>query len=140
MNDELDEYLAGGSAVSRAYARLPRPEPPAALERAVLDELPLRRPLRSPCLAPLGLAATVVLSIAVLAALVLKPTPPREPSAARVMPVHYYRETEAQRPPGEWLDAIAALRRAGHYEEASAEMRRFRRAYPRFLVPGARWS
>jgi hypothetical protein len=34
-----------------------------------------------------------------------------------------------------WLGDIAALRRAGRDREADIEMRRFRSAYPDYLIP-----
>jgi hypothetical protein len=40
-----------------------------------------------------------------------------------------------ERNPAAWLEDIAALRRAGRDNEADVEMRRFRSAYPDYLIP-----
>jgi hypothetical protein len=40
-----------------------------------------------------------------------------------------------ERNPAVWLEEISALRRAGRDREAELEMRRFRSAYPRYIIP-----
>jgi hypothetical protein len=111
--DELEEYLRGGSALSRQYRKASAPLPPPALERRVLqaaaapdaahrdgqgdarDDAPggARDARAKPTyLAPLALAASVLLSVAVVLAIVFGPQPAR---------------TAAQ-----WLADIEALRRA----------------------------
>ena len=37
--------------------------------------------------------------------------------------------------PALWIEDINALRRAGRRNEADAEMRRFRSAYPDYIIP-----
>jgi hypothetical protein len=41
----------------------------------------------------------------------------------------------AARPPEEWLQAIRRLLDSGRMEEATRELREFRRAYPQFELP-----
>jgi hypothetical protein len=45
------------------------------------------------------------------------------------------RSQSCERNPAVWLEDIAALRRAGRDSEADSEMRRFRSAYPDYLIP-----
>jgi hypothetical protein len=145
--DDLDEYLSGDSALSRAYRRESSPPPPHALDRYVLG---LSREVRakSPCLAPLAFAASVLLSMALVLAIVFGPrTAKRVDDAPRLVRVAahadvspnvplgrrielYSSDPRHARAPSAWLADIAALRRAGRNSEADAELRRFRGAYP----------
>jgi len=139
LPDELDEYLRGDSAVSREYRRESAPAPPHALDRLVL-KLALRSAkskarLGSQSLAPLAFAASVLLSVALVLAIVFGPQAARRSDdkphvlkvAAQVSP--------RERNPAVWLEDISALRRAGRDSEADIEMRRFRSAYPDYLIP-----
>jgi hypothetical protein len=44
-------------------------------------------------------------------------------------------QTARERNPVTWLEDIAALRRTGRDDEADVEMRRFRSAYPNYIIP-----
>ena len=55
--------------------------------------------------------------------------------APKLMHVGLYSDTGTARKPAVWLADIAALRRAGRHSEAAAEMRRFRIAYPNYIIP-----
>ncbi len=112
----------------------------------------------SPCLAPLALAASVLLSMAVVLAIVFGPQKSKRaedaPRLIRVAahadlspaaPVNrglrfYSGDPPRVRAPSQWLADIAALRRAGRTSQADAEFRRFRDAYPAYSVgePAAR--
>lgn len=142
--DELNEYLRGDSALSCRYRSEAAREPPPALDRAVLRAA--RSTVRgvavkSPCLAPLAFAASALLSVALVAAIVLAPASTRRASdarngqAPRVTPVRLYSEATETRQPSEWLADIAALRRAGRLREAAVEMQRFHSVYPHYIVP-----
>lgn len=131
--DELDEYLAGDSALSRAYRRESHETPPQFLDRAVLSAA--RGDPKAQCLRPLAFAACVLLSFAMVLAVVLAPTSKPAPEPPRLVRVRLYSETATARKPAEWLAQIAALRRAGRYQEAMLEMRRFRVAYPSYVIP-----
>jgi hypothetical protein len=132
--DELNQYLRGDSPISRRYRSEEAPLPPAALDRVVLQQL--HGGGKSQCLAPLAFAACVLLSLALVAAVVLKPAGGRHAlDAPRVMPARLYSETADARPPSEWLAEIAALRHAGRRREAAEEMQRFHSAYPHYIVP-----
>ena len=144
--DELDEYLRGDSALSCQYRREAAPAPPPALDRRVLDlsraarDLPTASgpravrsaPARSPYLAPLAFAASVLLSVALVLAIAFGPqTAKRIDDAPRVVRVAYSSsDPRPVRAPKAWLADIAALRRAGRNREADEELRRFRSAYP----------
>jgi hypothetical protein len=132
-SDELDEHLRGDSALTRAYQREPAPMPPHAVDRAVLcaSRVGLRK---SQYLAPSAFAASVLLSFAMVLAIVFAPRPARE-QAPKLVHVGLYSDSGAVRKPAQWLADIATLRRAGRYGEASAEMRRFRVAYPNYIIP-----
>jgi hypothetical protein len=133
--DELNEYLSGGSALSRDYRSQNTPEPPHALDRLVLRAA-LGRPVKSPCLAPLAFAASVLLSLAMVAAIVIAPASSRRASdAPRMTPVHLYNDSNDTRVPSQWLADIAALRRAGRLREAAVQMQRFHSLYPHYIVP-----
>ena len=149
--DDLDEYLRGNSALSRQYRRESAPMPPHALDRRVLG---LPRGTRgtaqrlTPCLAPLAFAASVLLSVALVLAIVFGPqTAKRVDDAPRLVRVAAHSDTLTNPPlsrkvqlyssdpkfaraPSDWLADIAALRRAGRDREADAELRRFRSTYP----------
>lgn len=145
--DELEEYLRGASALSRQYRREPSPSAPHALERRVFTiaadargTLPKSRHKR-PYLAPAALAASVLLSLAMMFALVIGPQSPKhhdKPHLVRAS-AHaepqlrmYSSDPQPSRSAGVWLERIAALRRAGRDAEADAELRRFRNAYPSY--------
>ena len=132
--DELDEYLKGDSALARAYRRGSYELPPPVLDRAVLSMARGSDP-KAQCLRPMAFAACVLLSFAMVLAVVLAPTPKPAPEPPRLMHVRLYSETATAPKPSEWLAEIAALRRAGRYQEAMLEMRRFRVAYPRYVIP-----
>jgi hypothetical protein len=149
--DDLDEYLRGDSALSRQYRRESAPAPPHALDRRVLEfsrgtSGKARR--LTPCLAPLAFAASVLLSVALVLAIVFGPqTAKRVDDAPRLVRVAahtdastnpplnrkhqlYSSDPKIARAPSVWLADIAALRRAGRNSEADAELRRFRSTYP----------
>lgn len=157
--DDLDGYLRGDSALSRRYRREHAPMPPHALDRRVLQVSREPRDSRSagesPGLAPLAFAASVLLSVALVAAIVLGPrTAKRVDDVPRLVRVAAHAQMPPNAPlnrrprlyssdppqarsnalrtraPSVWLADIAALRRAGRIGEAEAEFRRFRRAYP----------
>jgi hypothetical protein len=145
--DDLDEYLRGGSTLSRQYRRESAPTPPHALDRRVLR---LSNPAqgRPPCLAPLAFAASVLLSVALVLAIVFGPQrPKRDEDAPRLVrvaaradaspnsalnrtPQLYSSDPKLARTRSAWLADIAAMRRAGRDREADAELVRFRRANP----------
>jgi hypothetical protein len=137
--DDLDEYLRGDSALSRQYRRESAPAPPHALDRRVL-EFSRGTNRKSPCLAPLAFAASVLLSVALVLAIVFGPQTAKRvddgPRLVRVAahadasPQFYISDPRRARAPSVWLADIAALRRAGRNSEADAELRRFRSAYP----------
>jgi len=135
--DDLDNYLRGGSALSHQYKRESAPIPPHALDRRVL-ELSRDVHAESPCLAPLAFAASVLLSVALVLAIVFGPQRANradnaphlvrvaaDANAATSAPLN----RKLARPPSVWLADIAALRRAGRTAEADAELRRFRSTY-----------
>jgi negative regulator of sigma E activity len=134
-HDDLDEYLRGDSALSRQYRREAAPMTPHALDRRVLCAARVAQ-RDSPYLAPLAFAASVLLSVAMVLAIVFgpqrtkraAPAPHVVRAAARVM------DTAQVRAPSVWLADIAALRRAGRTREADAEFLRFRSAYPEYRV------
>ena len=152
--DDLDEYLRGDSALSRQYRRESAAAPPHALDRRVLELSCGTRALsrgtraKSPYLAPLAFAASVLLSVALVLAIVFGPqTARRVDDAPRLVRVAahpdlspnaplserlklYSGDPQRARAPSVWLADIAALRRAGRASEADAELRRFRKAYP----------
>ena len=145
--DDLDEYLRGDSALSRQYRRESAPTPPHALDRRVL-EFSRGTNAKSPCLAPLAFAASVLLSVALVLAIVFGPqTAKRVDDAPRLVRVAAHADVSPNAPlrrrlelyssdprharaPSVWLADIAALRRAGRNSEADAELRRFRSTYP----------
>jgi hypothetical protein len=147
--DELEEYLRGDSAVSREYRRESAPVPPHALDRLVFNAARLRpakskSPLQSQRLAPLAFAASVLLSVALVLAMVFGPQAVKKADdKPRVLKVSVYKTdppraalaSPRERNPAAWLEDIAALRRAGRDSEADIEMRRFRSAYPNYLIP-----
>jgi hypothetical protein len=145
--DDLDEYLRGDSALSRQYRGESAPTPPHALDRRVL-EFSRGASGRSPRLAPLAFAASVLLSVALVLAIVFGPqAAKRVDDAPRLVRVAahadvspdtplrrrlelYSSDPRKARAPSVWLADIAALRRAGRNNEADAELRRFRSTYP----------
>jgi hypothetical protein len=142
--DELDEYLRGDSALSCQYRREPAPTPPPALDALVLalsrpagaSGAGAARPRRDPCLAPLAFAASVLLSVALVLAIVFGPQGrKRADDAPRVVRVAAHSDlSHLARSPRAWLADIEALRRAGHIREADEELRRFRSAYPGYSI------
>jgi hypothetical protein len=150
LPDDLDEYLRGDSTLSRQYRKESVPAPPPALDRRVLAlNSPRGTSGKSPCLAPLALAASVLLSMALVLAIVFGPQQIRRaddsPRLIRVAaraelspaPVDhrlrlYSSDPPRPRTPSQWLADIAALRRAGRNGEADVEFRRFRNTYPAY--------
>jgi hypothetical protein len=151
--DDLDQYLRGDTALSRRYRRESAPVPPHVLDRRVL-RLSRQAQRTSPCLQPLAFAACVLLSVALVLAMVFGPaarrmddnTPRLVRVAARAeVPPNASLNRKAQlygsdlsrtRPAKVWLADIAALRRVGRNVEADAEYRRFRNAYPDYVDIG----
>jgi negative regulator of sigma E activity len=148
-DSELDEYLRGESALSRRYQRESAPVPPHVLDRLVLEsarqpQLKSKAPLKSQNLAPLAFAASVLLSVALVLAIVFGPqAAKRNDDRPHVLQVRMYKSeppraalaSPRERSAAAWLEHISALRRAGRDGEADAEMRRFRSAYPGYIVP-----
>ena len=120
--------------------------PPHALERLVLSAPPaagrIQAPAQSQSLAPLAFAASVLLSVALVLAIVVGPAVEAD-DKPRVVQVRVYKAdppraaaaSPRERNPAAWLEDISALRRAGRNGEAELEMRRFRSAYPDYVVP-----
>ena len=160
--DDLDEYLRGDSALSRQYRRESAPTPPHALDRRVLglsrgalgltDGVHGTARRLTPWLAPLAFAASVLLSVALVLAIVFGPQATKRvddaprlvrvaahPDASANPPLNrrlhlYSSDPKLARAPSVWLADIAALRRAGRNSEADEELRRFRGAYPDFSI------
>jgi negative regulator of sigma E activity len=131
MPDEIEEYLSGDAALSREYRRSAAPLPPAALDRRVAALLPNQK--KSLCLAPLAFAASVLLSVALVLAMIFGPqAAKRGDDAPHLVRVRAY-GNEA-RTPAVWLADVAALRRAGRNREADEEMRRFHKVYPDYVT------
>lgn len=150
--------MRGDSALSVQYRRESAPLPPPALDRCVLESaradsrfIARERCAKPPYLAPLALAASVLLSVAVVLAIVFGPrtnarhgdeTPRLVRTAAhsRLMPNSsfnhrhdvYSGDPLQVRPAAAWLADIDELRRTGRNREADAELRRFRSAYPHY--------
>ena len=144
--DELDVYLQGGSDLSCQYQRESAPEPPHELDRSVLKvagSLQSKTPFKPQNLAPFAFAASVLLSLALVLAIVFGPQVKKPDDKPQVVRVRMFkseppRATPAsprERNPVLWLEDINALRRAGRRGEADAEMRRFRSAYPDYIIP-----
>jgi hypothetical protein len=149
-SDELENYLRGDSARSRPYRKESAPAPPHALDRRVLRlsrEAQGTAQRLTPCLAPLAFAASVLLAVALVLAILFGPqTAKRIDDAPRLLRVAahanatqnaplnrtlqlYSSDPKHARAPSAWLADIAALRRAGHDSEADEELRRFRSTY-----------
>ena len=144
--DELDDYLRGGSDVSCQYQRESAPEPPHELDRLVLKSAGSSNsttPFKPQSLAPFAFAASVLLSLALMLAMVSGPQVKKPDDKPQVVRVRIFkseppRATPAsarERNPVLWLADISALRRAGRGNEADAELRRFRSAYPDYIIP-----
>jgi hypothetical protein len=144
--DELDDYLRGGSDASCQYKRESAPVPPHELDQWVLDaagSLKSKTPFKPQSLAPFAFAASVLLSLALVLAMVFGPQVKKPDDKAHVVRVRIFkseppRATPAsprERNPALWLEDIYALRRAGRDNEADVEMRRFRSAYPGYIIP-----
>jgi hypothetical protein len=144
--DELDEYLRGGSNLSCEYRRQPAPAPPHELDRrvqSIAGTLKSKTPFKPQSLAPFAFAASMLLSLALILAMVFGPQVKKPDDKAQVVRVRIFkseppRATPAsprERNPALWLEDINALRRAGRSNEVDAEMRRFRSAYPDYIIP-----
>jgi hypothetical protein len=145
-SDELDDYLRGGSDVSCQYQRESSPVPPHELDRRVLGSagsLKSKAPFRSQKLAPFALAASMLLSLALVLAMVFGPQVKKPEDKPQVVRVRIFKSEPPRAAPGSarernpvlWLEDINALRRAGRGNEADLEMRRFRSAYPDYIIP-----
>lgn len=144
--DELDDYLRGGSDISCQYKRESSPLPPHELDRWVLKSagsLKSKTPFKPQSLAPFAVAASVLLSLALVLAMLFGPQvkkPDDKPQLVRVRifksePLRATPGSPRERNPALWLEDIYALRRAGRTTEADVEMRRFRSAYPDYIIP-----
>ena len=144
--DELEEYLRGGSDVSCQYQRESAPAPPHELDRLVLNAagaLNSKTPFKRQSLAPFAFAASVLLSLALVLAMVFGPQVKKtedKPQVVRVRifesaPLRATPSSPRERNPALWLEDINALRRAGRITEADVQMRRFRSAYPDYIIP-----
>jgi hypothetical protein len=146
MPDELDDYLRGGSDVSYQYKRDSSPVPPHELDRLVLNaagSLKAKTQFKPQSLAPLAFAASVFLSLALVLAMVFGPQVKKPDDKPHVVRVRIFKSeppraapaSVRERNPALWLEDIHALRHAGRSNEADVEMRRFRSAYPDYIIP-----
>jgi hypothetical protein len=148
LPDELDEYLRGDSVLSRQYQRENAPPMPHGLDRAVLEASRpttprCNAPFKSPSLAPLAFAASLLLSLAMVLALVFGPRANKPDDKPRVVQVRMFKSeppraaiaSPRERSPAMWLAYIGSLRHGGRDTEAELEMRRFRSAYPDYIIP-----
>lgn len=144
--DELDHYLRGRSDLSCQYKRESSPLPPHELDQRVLKSagsLKSKSPFKPQSLAPFAFAASVLLSLALLLATLVGPQVKKPDDKLQVVRVHIFKSdapraipaSPRERNPALWLEDIAALRRAGRRDEADAQMRRFRSAYPDYIIP-----
>jgi len=144
--EELADYLRGGSDISCQYKRESAPLPPHELDQWVLEvagSLKSRTAFTPQSLAPFAFAASVLLSLALVLAIVFAPQVKKPDDKAQVVRVRIFKseppravpESPRERNPALWLEDINALRRAGRRNEAEAEMRRFRSAYPDYIIP-----
>jgi hypothetical protein len=144
--DELDQYLRGGSDLSCQYRRESAPVPPHELDQWVLKSagsLNSRMPFRPQSLAPFAFAASALLSLALVLAMVFGPQVKKPDDKPQVVRVRMFKSeppraapaSPRERNPVLWLEDINALRRAGRGNEADAELRRFRSAYPDYVIP-----
>jgi hypothetical protein len=98
---------------------------------------------KSPSLAPLAFAASVFLSLGIVLALVLGPQARKADDKPRVIQVRMYKSeppraaiaSPRELSPTAWLAYIDSLRQGGRFNEAEMEMRRFRSAYPDYILP-----
>jgi hypothetical protein len=144
--DELDDYLRGGGDLSCQYQRESAPVPPQELDRLVLrsaGSLNSKMPFKPQSLAPFAFAASMLLSLALVLAMVFGPKakkPEDKPHMVRVgifksEPPRAAPAFARERNPVLWLEDINALRHAGRASEADAQLRRFRSAYPDYIIP-----
>jgi hypothetical protein len=144
--DELDDYLGGGSDISCQYQRESAPAPPHELDRLVLKSagsLSSKMPFTPQSLAPFAFAASVLLSLALVLAMVFGPQVKKPDDKPHVVRVGIFKSehpraapaSARERNPVLWLEDINALRRAGRGKEADAQLRRFRSAYPEYIIP-----
>jgi hypothetical protein len=144
--DELDDYLRGGSELSCQYQRESAPVPPHELDRGALESagsFRSTRPFKSRRLAPFALAASMLLSLALVTAMVFGPRVNKTDDKPQVLQVRIFKSespraaigSPRERNPTLWLEDINALRRAGRGNEAELQMRRFRSAYPDYIIP-----
>jgi hypothetical protein len=144
--DELNEYLRGSSDVSCQYQRESSPVPPHELDRWVLESagsLKSKTPFKSQRLAPFALAASVLLSLALVLAMLFGPQANKADDKPQLVRVRIFKSgppraapsSPRERNPALWLEDINALRRAGRSNQADIEMRRFRSAYPDYIIP-----
>jgi hypothetical protein len=152
LPDDLDEYLSGDSTLSKQYRKEYSPMPPQLLDRRVAELAvsrgsPRAGHCKSACLAPLAFAASVLLSVALVLAIVFGPQKAKRadgaPHLVRVATALdgrlrlYSSDPSRPRTPAQWLADIAALRRAGRVGEADVELRRFRATYPTYAAGDA---
>lgn len=168
-DDEFDAYLKRRSLLRDHLDGLDEPEPPDELDRIVLKKArqairraPQPRLYRAPRWAlPVGLAAVLLLSFAIVLNVSLRPglqrprvetfaqatapnaisaptatAPPAASTAAKAAAAPMAAPApgnEAWRSdPAAWLRHIDALRAEGHNDAAEQELRLFRKAYPRY--------
>ena len=102
-----------------------------------------RTPFKPQSLAPFAFAASVLLSLALVLAMVFGPQARKPEDKPQVVRVRMFKSeppraalaSPRERNPVLWLEDINALRRAGRSTEADVEMRRFRSAYPDYIIP-----
>jgi hypothetical protein len=144
--DELDDYLRGNSDVSCQYQRESAPVPPQELDQWVLKSagsLKSKTPFKPQSLAPFALAASMLLSLALVLAMIFGPQVKKPDDKPQVVRVRIFKTEPPRATPASprdlnpvlWLEDIQALRRAGRNNEADLEMRRFRSAYPDYIIP-----
>lgn len=163
--NDFEAFLKTRSMLRSPAAGTERLEPSAEVDqqilarasRAIRARAPVQ-PYRAPRWAlPAGLAATILLAIAIVVNVDfrgLRPARSVAQAPATAAPAAQPREPEAKEAapgdakpaaapaaraalpaPREWLERIEKLRQDGHGSEADAELERFRRAYPHDPIP-----
>jgi hypothetical protein len=155
---ELEEYLRGGSEVSRRYRAAANEAPPAELDRMVmvraramertewLENKSFPRRSRAQWALPFAVAATVVVSFAIFHDVSMHPQRMPEEPAQIIVPVATSFDSPAGpvaaaavRPAAElpatqlWLETIRKLRAEGKDEDADVLLERFLKVYPDYF-------
>ena len=145
----LNTYLHGKSALSELYQQVAGGEPSARTDATILaaaKRAGRAKPRRAHWTIPLALAAMLIIGVSLVWWQQLQLTEPdtsmesAAPAREQTLPQQLDRSLHDNPAADQWLEKILGLHNAGKTDQAAAEFRKFRLAYPAYSIDQHRFA